>query len=128
MGKIVGIDFGTKRVGVAVSDESGSVAFPRTTIPNDSRLIREIATIVQQEHATAIVIGESRNWSGAENPVMKNVKAFVAELEKTAGVEIHYEPEFYTSKEARREGQEGSVDAQAAAIILNSFITKQKPQ
>lgn len=128
MGKIIGIDFGTKRVGVAVSDESGSVAFPRATIQNDSRLVPTIVALVQQEHATTVVIGESRNWSGEENPVMKDVKAFVAELTKATDVAIHYEPEFYSSKEARREGQQGSVDAQAATIILNSFITKQKPQ
>lgn len=126
MTKLVGIDFGTKRVGVAVSDESGSVAFPKTTLANDRALIPTIATIIRAENASSVIIGESHDMNGKDNSVMTAVRSFVDELEKVIAVTVHYEPEFYSSREARREGQQGSVDAQAAAIILNSFITRTK--
>ncbi len=126
MAKLVGIDFGTKRVGVAVSDESGSVAFPKTTLANDRALIPAVVTIIRQENAVDVVVGKSVNRDGEDNAVMDNIRTFVSELEKAVAVTIHYEPEFYTSREARREGQTGPVDAQAAAIILNSYIAKTK--
>ncbi len=126
MAKLVGIDFGTKRVGIAVSDESGSVAFPKTTLANDRALIPTVVTIIRQENASEIVVGKSVNWDGEDNAVMENIREFVANLEKAVAVTVHFEPEFYSSREARREGQTGSVDAQAAAIILNSYITKTK--
>lgn len=126
MAKLVGIDFGTKRVGIAVSDESGSVAFPKTTLANDRALIPTLTTLIRAENASTIVIGESHDMNGNDNTVMTAVRSFVADLENAIGVTVVYEPEFYSSREARREGQQGSVDAQAAAIILNSFITRTK--
>lgn len=126
MSKLVGIDFGTKRVGVAVSDESGSVAFPKTTLANDRTLIPTLVSLIRSENASTVVVGESHDMNGNDNAVMDAVRSFVANLEKAIAVTIVYEPEFYSSREARREGQQGSVDAQAAAIILNSFITRTK--
>lgn len=126
MAKLVGIDFGTKRVGVAVSDESGSVAFPKTTLANDRALIPTLVALIRGENASTVVIGESQDMNGNDNAVMTAVRSFVADLENAIAVTVLYEPEFYSSREARREGQQGSVDAQAAAIILNSFITRTK--
>jgi putative Holliday junction resolvase len=124
--KLVGIDFGTKRVGVAVSDESGSVAFPKTTLANDRALIPSVVALIRQENVADVVVGKSAHWDGSDNPVMDDIRTFVASLENAVAVTVHYEPEFYSSREARREGQTGSVDAQAAAIILNSYIEKKK--
>ncbi|MBY0539605.1 Holliday junction resolvase RuvX [Patescibacteria group bacterium] len=126
MAKLIGIDFGTKRVGVAVSDESGSVAFPKTTLANDRALIPTLASLIRSENVSTVIVGESHDMNGNDNAVMDAVRSFVANLEKVIAVTIVYEPEFYSSREARREGQQGSVDAQAAAIILNSFITRTK--
>jgi putative Holliday junction resolvase len=124
--KLVGIDFGTKRVGVAVSDESGSVAFPKTTLANDRALIPALIALIRAENVSSVIVGESHDMNGKDNTVMTAVRSFVSELENAVAVTVHYEPEFYSSREARREGQQGSVDAQAAAIILNSFITRTK--
>lgn len=126
MAKLIGIDFGTKRVGVAVSDESGSVAFPKTTLANDRALIPAVVALIRGENASAVVVGESHDMNGNDNIVMSATRSFVSDLEKAVAVTVYFEPEFYSSREARREGQQGSVDAQAAAIILNSFITRTK--
>jgi putative holliday junction resolvase len=126
VGKLIGIDYGTKRVGVAVSDETGSVAFPRTTLPTDGRLLDAILGLTKEENASAIVVGKSTHWDGTDTEVMAKIRDFVAVLKTNVLVPVEFEPEFYSSKEARREGQTGAVDAQAAAIILNSYINRVK--
>jgi putative Holliday junction resolvase len=127
MAKLVGIDYGSKRVGVAVSDDSGSVAFPKAEFSNDARLVDSISALIKEEGASAVVIGESKNASGEENAVMAEARAFSERLSIASGVPVHFEPEFYTSVEARRDAGHSFVDSRAAAIILNSFITRTKP-
>ena len=129
--KLVGIDYGTKRVGVAVTDVAGVLSFPKAVFPNDKQLLNDLSTFIKKEEAEAIVIGESRNLTGEDNPVMKDIRTFARALEQECGLPVHFEPEFYTSHEARRLAQdrvsknaEDSVDAQAAAIFLNSYLSR----
>lgn len=130
--KLVGIDYGMKRVGVAVSDESGTMAFPKAIFPNNKMLMEEITRFITAENAEAVVVGESRNRTGEDNPIMGNIRTFVSELEQSLGLPVHLEPEFYTSAEAKRlsldtkapKQSQQHVDAKAAAIILNSFIAR----
>lgn len=124
MAKIIGIDYGSKRVGVALSDESGSVAFAHSTLQNDNLLIPMLTALMRAEKVNTVVIGESRDKDGIENPIMKSAHAFAEALENVITVAIYFEPEFYTSVEARRDSDEQFVDAKAAAIILNSFIER----
>ena len=76
MPKLVGIDYGTKRVGVAVSDTEGTIAFPKATFPNDRTLMPELVTLIRKENATTVVVGESMKNDGEENPIMKNVRNY----------------------------------------------------
>jgi putative holliday junction resolvase len=124
--KIVGIDYGTKRVGVSVSDDTGSVAFPKTTLLNDRALLPTLTSLIRKENVSVVVIGESKNAAGEENEVMRDARRFAQELENHVAVTVHYEPEFYTSVEARRDTDKKEVDAEAAAILLNSYITRTK--
>lgn len=124
--KLLGIDYGTKRVGVAITDDSGSVAFPKTTFPNDRTLIPAIVNLIRKENVAHVIIGESHNARNEPNPVMKNVKSFAGDIERAVAVVVKYEPEFYSSQEARTLVSRDHVDAQAAAIILNSYIEKSK--
>lgn len=124
MAKIIGIDYGSKRVGVALSDESGSVAFAHSTLQNDSSLIPMLTALMRAEKVSTVVIGESRDKDGKENVIMKSAHAFAEVLESAITVVIYFEPEFYTSVEARRDSDEQFIDAKAAAIILNSFIER----
>ncbi len=124
--KLVGVDYGTKRIGVAVTDDSGSVAFPKTSLPNDRAILENIVAFVKEENASEIVIGESRNAQGNENAIMGPARVFATELERATGIPVRYEPEFYSSVEARRDLGHSFVDAGAAAIILNSYISRTK--
>ena len=124
--KLLGIDYGAKRVGIAVSDDSGSVAFPKTTLLNNQSLLQTLTTLIRNENVMGVVFGESKHFSGEDNPIMKDARRFADELKRSAGLPVYYESEFNTSVEARRDIPEGKVDAEAATIILNSYIARTK--
>ena len=119
----MGIDYGSKRVGVALTDESASVAFPKAVLPNDRYLTSVLKEMIIANGVSEIVIGESKNNLGAENSIARSARALAGRLDEE-GVIIHFEPEQYSSQEARTHTGEFLVDAEAAAIILNSFLTK----
>lgn len=123
--KYLGIDYGEKRVGLAVSDEEGKVAFPLDVLSNDKRLLDRVKKICADEKIESIVIGESKDFGGKDNMIMKDAKIFYKALKKSVKLPTHWEIEFYTSKEAERlQGKHGMLDASAAAIILKSYLDK----
>ena len=124
MARIMGIDYGSKRVGIALTDESASVAFPKAVLPNDRHLVAGILEFIAAHDVTEVVIGESKDNRGADNSIARSVRNFALQIEQGAGVIIHLEPEFYSTQEARTHTGTWSVDAEAAAIILNSFLSK----
>ena len=122
MMKLMAIDYGTKRVGVASTDETGKFALPREVFPNDAGLMEKILAFKLKEGIEKIVIGESRNLDSTPNPVMAEAERFKKELEGK-GVEVLWHPEVWTTVEARRlQGNTDLTDASAAALILKSFI------
>jgi len=130
--RIIGVDYGTKRVGVAASSEDGGFALPHSVIQNIGgidALAAAIVAIAKEKEATTVVLGESRNYAGAANPVMTESLALKATLEKS-GLAVIMEPEFMTSHQAERlrhelKGNADMRDASAAALILQSFLDKQ---
>jgi len=122
--KYIGVDYGTKKVGIALSDESGTFAFPHSVVSNERALSR-VAALAEEYGVSHIVLGESRELSGKPNPVMAGIAAFEATLRKR-GFMTHLEPEYFSTAEAGRTDEREKVrDAQAAAIILQSFLDKQ---
>jgi putative Holliday junction resolvase len=128
--RYLGIDYGHRKVGLAISDEMGSFAFPYQVIQNFSRekLIRDIKDICEKEGVEKIVIGESLDLSGGANPIQSDILTFKESLEKETELEIVFEREFFTTWEAKRiidDGQnDKQTDARAAALILKSFLDK----
>ena len=135
--KYLGIDYGTKRVGLAVSDEGGKLAFPYSVIAHNAGLATVIGTIIEKEKIGAVVIGESTTEAGIDNPVQKQIALFAQTLEKKCKVSVFFEKEFFTSAEAHgRKGKEQlharqtafvaplHLDARAAALILQRYLDK----
>lgn len=123
--RILGIDFGTKKIGIAVSDGDSNFALPKLVLKNDKNLMQNLEEIVNVEKISEIVIGESINYKGEENPVMENVKKFVKKLKEKFSLPISFEPEFLTSHQAKSiQGESNMIDASAAALILQSFLDK----
>ena len=121
----MGIDYGTKRVGVALSDEGGSMAFPHRVIENSPKLLKELVSLIEAEHVGEIVIGHSLNEKNEANHIQAAIERLVLDLTLAVGVPVHLEPEQYSTQEALRiQGRNEKTDASAAAIILNSHLTK----
>jgi putative Holliday junction resolvase len=140
--KYMGIDYGTKRIGIAVSDDGGTIAFPRVILGNSPRLFEEILDIIRTESIDGIVVGKSMNTHGERNAIMDDIDVFVEELEKLSGKKIHMEEERFTShflksfdfskniekrtSRNRKNKPAQAIDAQAAASILQRFLEGNK--
>ncbi|MCX6751394.1 MAG: Holliday junction resolvase RuvX [Candidatus Nomurabacteria bacterium] len=146
MGKFLGIDYGTKRIGVAVSDEKGILAFPKEIVPNDLNTLKKIGEIMKAENISEIVVGESVDFSGKLNVLSARIEIFISELKEKFQLPIHKQKEFLTSVEARKAGsnkkslsqsqahskikqiKSGRIDASAAALILQRYLDRRSRQ
>jgi putative Holliday junction resolvase len=125
--KHLGIDFGSKRIGIAISDDTATVAFPYKTVLNTSRAIGEILEIITAERISKVVLGESKDKDMKDNPVMALINEFKQELEKN-NIEVEFHSEFFSSAQVLSTmGQQNkAIDASAAAIILQSYLDLHK--
>lgn len=131
--RYLGIDYGSKKIGLAFSDEAGTMGFPHSIVVNTPRLVDELCALMTKENVGAVVIGESRTLEGGENPIVKDAHVFGEQLGERTGVPILYESEVFTSTEARRAPEKEMksraprehtrVDASAAALILTSYLS-----
>ena len=135
--KYLGIDYGSKRVGLATSDDSGALAFPKEVLKNNSELIPALELVIKNENIEAIVLGDSISQSGQDNPFNKKVKMFKEDLEQAFSLPVFMQNEAFTSFEAH--GGKGKdvfnsrqktfdkpkmLDASAAALILQRYLDK----
>lgn len=129
-GRLLGIDFGRKRVGIALSDENQKIAFPKAVYPNDKKLLERIADYCKGNSVLGIALGESKNFKGESNPIMKDILKFKKKLEEETSLPVFMEPEFMSSSEAEKMRAEGDdkemLDASAAAVILQSYLSKKQ--
>ncbi len=138
--KYLGIDYGKKRIGVAVSDEGAVIAFPLGTVEGGAGALGEVLDIIKENEVKVAVVGESRDLSGKPNPIMRDIEAFAEKLQE-AGIVVEFEPEFFTSAQAERQVQGASGrttervrakaqpehhDASAAALILQSYLDRRR--
>lgn len=124
--RLMGIDFGEKRIGIALSDEQGLMAFAHSVVVNNENAVKEIKNICEKNNVEKIILGQSLDYKGLPNPVMKKIELFKNLLEKETGLPVLYQSEILTTQEARRlQGDIEKIDASAAALILRSFIEKQ---
>ncbi len=122
----LGIDFGGKRVGIAVSDIDGRIAFPLAVFSNDDSLLKNIIDECMKRAVDVVVMGESRDYKGQINQIMWEIDSFRKKLE-LIGFKVVFEPEFMTSIQASQiTGENKMLDASAAAIILQSHLDKNK--
>lgn len=132
--RYLGVDYGASKIGLALSDEAGTMGFPHAVIPNTPRLIDEICALIAEKDIGTIVIGESRSLSGPDNPIAKEARAFGEQLKERTGNPVCYESEVFTSIEARRTPEKTPksrspkhhriIDDKAAALILTSYLTR----
>ncbi len=132
--RYLGIDYGTKKVGLALSDENGTMGFPHAIVPNTPALRDLLSALIVKESVGGVVIGESRDLAGGDNAIVPAAHALGDELFGRTGVPVMYESELYTTAQARRQHtkenksratkEEPDVDDSAAALILTSYLTR----
>lgn len=120
----IGIDYGSKRVGLAYSDEAGTIAFPHSVVATDEAF-KAAHDLAKTRNAKTFVIGQSLDLKGGANPIQKKAEHFAGQL-RGFGYEVKYIDERFTSLEAGRAVAKEHVDAAAASIILQSYLDKHK--
>jgi putative Holliday junction resolvase len=133
MGRMLALDIGDKRIGVAVSDETGTLARPLTAITRASKRedFERIVRLVTEQSAERVVAGYPRSLSGGEGPQAQRVRRYVQALAATLSVPVELWDEQYTTVEAterlrdsgrRKSRDRGQLDAAAAAIVLQDYL------
>src|ERR1700741_5495672 len=101
--KYLGIDYGTKRIGIAVSDAGGHVALPVSVIEAGLDALSEVVELATKNGVQQIVIGESQRLDGEANPVQEEIGQFKKDLEELSALPVEYERESFTSSLAARQ-------------------------
>ena len=132
--KILAIDYGDARTGVAVSDLTGSIVGYTTVIHSWSRekTLEELTRLVREQGAQRIVMGFPRNMDGTEGPRAELYRAFAADLEAALGIPVRLWDERRTTVEAHNiltetgyhgKKRKNTVDAVAASLILEGYLS-----
>lgn len=135
--KYLGIDYGTKTIGTAISDNEGRMAFPYKNVKNDMMFLDAIHNICGEEEISGIVMGESMDLSGKPNKIMGSVEELVKNLEADLGLPVYLQKEFMTSSYSSTQAtkdiyserkikkeKEVKDDRKAAVLILQRYLDK----
>ena len=131
--RLLGVDFGESRIGLAVSDTEAGLAVPLTTLDrtSDRAAIDAIAALVVSEGVEEIVMGEPLHMDGAAGDRAQRTRSFCSKLHQAIGLPCHLVDERLTSVEARErlaaagvdiKRHPGRIDAVAAQILLEQYL------
>lgn len=135
MERLLCLDIGGKRIGVAVSDELGMIASPVKTIDAKTNVVAELKSLIDSYGVRRLVVGLPVGMSGKEGPQAAEVREIAENLRQKLDVEIIYSDERLSSAVAdqalirqgtRREKRKQHIDAMAAAVILQGYLDTQR--
>lgn len=140
MSRILGIDFGERRIGLAVSDPTATIAQPLPTLQRRRGKrppVAAVAALAREHGAEAIVIGLPLTAEGEESDWTREVRSFGEKLARATGLPVEYLDERFTSAQAERvirsiglkkqeREQKERIDAAAAMLILQAFLDRRK--
>lgn len=133
--KYLSLDVGEKRVGVAVSDEAGIVVRPLLMLELRADLIHRLGEVVHKEKPEMIIVGIPRHQNGEEGEEAAKIREFAKGLHHEYNIEVDFIDESATTIEAEKRLHEAKksekeikelVDAEAAAVILESYLRESK--
>ena len=139
MSRCLGIDFGTRRIGLALSDPTGTLATPLPFLENTSpkEVVAKFQELIQSHGVKTIVIGLPRNMDGSYGPSAQKVREFITKIQPHVPAEIISQDERLTTAQASRDlSQMGlsqkdlrkRVDSSSAALILQQFLDRNHPR
>jgi putative Holliday junction resolvase len=131
--RILAIDYGSKRIGIAITDPLNIFAYPLITLTNDNKFFDNLKKILLQYKVVKILIGSPLKENGEESVTSQSVNKFIEELKKNVQIEIELVDERYSSEIARQRVIESVVskkkrrdksliDKNAAAVILEDYL------
>lgn len=133
-GKIIALDVGDVRVGIAASDPTGFLASPVTIIKRGPEAVDQIVKIIRESEAVAVVVGLPLNMDGSVGFQAKKVQRFAAQIEAViAPIPVIMEDERESTVDARelrlargtrQKKRRGKVDAEAAAVFLQAYLDR----
>lgn len=138
MTRVLGVDLGSKRIGVAVSDPTRTIATPLTVVARSGSRARDhraLAAIAAEEEVELVVIGLPLNMNGTEGAAARSARAEAREIERAAGVSVEMVDERRTTVIADRVMIEGGLDGRrrrrvvdrvAAAVLLQGWLDTQR--
>lgn len=135
-GRILAVDYGTRRVGIAVSDPTRLIAQGVITLDNDSRLLEKLRAFVHEHEATRIVVGMPYAPDGGKSAKALEVEGFIEKLKKVVEAPIDTWDESYSSVRAQRvfldtgmkrkkRREKKRVDEMAARLMLQEYLDYQ---
>jgi putative holliday junction resolvase len=133
--RLLGLDIGEVRIGVAISDEMGSIASPLAMIPRRGNVVAELQKLIARYAPSRLVVGLPVGLSGREGPQAEATREYAGELAAAVGLPIEYYDERLSSSIAeqtlisqgtRREKRRQQIDAMAAAVILQGYLDNQR--
>ena len=128
MARILAVDFGEKRIGLATSDASGTLATPRATLSrkSDAATLDTLAQFCSREEIELAIFGIPRSPEGLESAFGDRIRSFARKFEAATGLPVRFHEETLTSNEAARRlprrAQREDLDRAAAAILLEDYL------
>lgn len=135
MGRILGIDYGTKRIGLALSDSGQILASPLTVVHGETALYRELERLLNEEPVERLVVGLPLNMNGTVGPKAREVLAFKKRLEERFGLPVDTSDERLSTVQADVAMREAGLsfrkraqrlDKVAAQIVLQAYLDRQR--
>ena len=126
MNRILGLDFGRARIGVAISDELQMLAHPLETIPANEEPASRIAEIVREKQVDHVVAGMPRQMNGQIGTAATEVLEFVEKLRAILPCPVVTWDERLTTVQAERSGGAAYADSRAAAHLLEAFLDSRR--
>ena len=131
--RLLSLDIGLRRIGIAVCDILHITTTPLTTLVHDEQAMNQLLLIIEKEQPACIVVGLPKESPGQKNNIIKRIQSFVNVLSTKISLEIVYHDESYSSKNAvrllveagtskKKRRDKATIDKTAAAVILRSFL------
>jgi putative Holliday junction resolvase len=128
--RVLALDYGSARCGVAVSDPSGTLATPLAAIerPATRRGMGRIAALVREHGAERVVVGLPLTLAGNEGAQAEEARDFAGRLRATLAIPVDLHDERLTTRQAERSGGRADADSRAAAHLLESYLAAREPR
>jgi putative holliday junction resolvase len=136
--RILGIDYGSVRIGLSLSDPLGIIAQPIEAYKNDAMLFSNLKHVTAREHVSLIVVGMPYNLKGQKAQKANEVQKFIGQVKEQLDIEIVTWDERFTTtiagqtmlamgtKKTERQRKDGRIDSMAAAVMLQGFLDSKK--